>query len=113
MSPIFHSNAGLKQEEFHYLTELQYWSLITAYGLAAADSISLTREHVEVVYWLRKTYDQFGACSIDFFVNKLEVDFELLDSRRYLKTLFPHNSISTWFHIAGLPIPLKNPFLDC
>ena len=113
MSPILQSNAVLKQEESHYLTELQYWSLITAYGLAAADSINLTREHIEVVYWLRKNYDQFGACSVNFFLNKLEVDFELANASHYLRKLFLGNSISTWFHIAGLPIPLKKPCLAC
>jgi len=117
MSPILHSNSVLKQEEFYYLTGLQYWSLITAYGLAAADGINLTQEHIEAVYWLRKNYDQFGCCDVEFFINMLEADFELAEARSYLRALFqgnsPGNAIATWLHIAGLPVPPEEPLLTC
>ncbi len=93
------------QEKIHYLDSLQYWSLITAYGLAAAEGINLTQEHIEVILWLRADYDKFGNNYDDeLIVRKLEKDFRLTDGKAYLEVLFPNKPVSQWMRIAGLPV---------
>jgi len=105
MSPTSPSTAVLLQEEIHYLDTLQYWSLITAYGLAAAEGINLTQEHIKAILWIREDYDKFGNnYDEDFIVRKLEKSFGLVDANLYLKMLFPLNPISQWMRIAGLPV---------
>ena len=93
-------------EEIHYLDSLQYWSLITAYGLAAAEGINLTEQHIELILWLRADYDSFGTnYDEDFLLTKLEKEFGLADARLHLESLFPAKSVSQWMRIAGLPAP--------
>lgn len=92
------------QEKIHYLDSLQYWSLITAYGLAAAEGINLTQQHIEVILWLRVDYDKFGNNDVDFIIRKLEKDFGLTDGKAYLEVLFPNKPVAQWMRIAGLPV---------
>lgn len=101
------SNVLLKQEEFHFLDNLQYWSLITAYGLAAAEGINLTSEHIKVLKLLRADYDKFGNIDTESLIEKLEADLGLSDGHTYLQHLFSLDPVNKCFRIAGLPIHYK------
>lgn len=104
MTPNHPGGIRLKQENPHYLKSLQYWSLITAYGLAAAAGIKLRQEHIELLYWVRAEYDRAGNSDVESLLRKVEKDFRTKHARDYLKKLFPANPISQWFYIAGLPV---------
>jgi TusE/DsrC/DsvC family sulfur relay protein len=104
MAPNTQGNTWLQQDNVHHLQELQYWSLITAYGLAAAAGIKLNQQHIELLYWVRAVYDQTGRCDKDTLLMKLEKDFGTKTARDYLKRLFPSDPVSHWLRIAGLPV---------
>jgi tRNA 2-thiouridine synthesizing protein E len=104
MTPGYPANAVRQQNEVHHLANLKYWSLIIAYGLAAAEGIKLSQEHIEVLYWLRAEYDQSGCFETKHLLQKLENDFELKDGKQYLESLFPGEPVTQWLRIAGLPV---------
>ena len=72
MSLLPPGNAVLDYEQVHFLDNLKYWSLITAYGLAAAEGIRLTTEHIDVLYKIRTDYDRLGDVDIEMLFKKLE-----------------------------------------
>jgi len=107
MSLTLSSTAALKHDDIHYLDDLKYWSLITAYGLAAAEGINLTREHIKVLYLLRADYDKFGHLDAEWLIEKLEADLGIEDCYSYLQQLFSSNPVEKCFRIAGLPVHHK------
>lgn len=107
MSFALSSTTTVKHEENHFLDNLKYWSLITAYGLAAAEGITLTNEHIKVLYLLRADYDKFGDLDAETLIEKLEADLGVADGNAYLQQLFFSDYIERCFRIAGLPIHHK------
>ena len=85
------------------LGNLRYWSIITAYGLAAAEGIKLTPPHLEMLDWLRKDYAQNGPSSITNLVLRLEAAFADQGGYLLLMSLFPEGQ-SQALKIAGLPV---------
>jgi tRNA 2-thiouridine synthesizing protein E len=88
---------------------LAYWSVITAYGLAAAEKIRLTADHFEVLNKLREDYVLTGkARHAKQIANLLALAFEQRGGMRYLQQLFPDDFISQSMRIAGLPLPIND-----
>ena len=62
-------------ESKHFLSDLKYWSIITAYGLAAAESIKLSPLHLDVLMWLRQDYERNGSTTISHLAYRIETAF--------------------------------------
>jgi len=85
---------------------LSYWSIITAYGLAAAEGIKLSRGHFDVIEYLRDDYYRHGPRQHSGqLLDALERRFVERGGIRYLSQLFPNGSLSQAMKIAGLPLP--------
>ena len=85
------------------LTNLKYWSIITAYGLAAAEGIKLSPLHLEMLEWLRRDYAQYGPSSITNLVLRVETTFSDQGGNLLLMSLFPEGHTQA-LKIAGLPV---------
>lgn len=91
------------------LHKLQYWSVITAYGLAAAEGLRLTEEHFEVIALLRASYREHGRLqSAHQLSQTLERAFASRGGLKYLYQLFPGGPVSQATAIAGLPAPRQS-----
>jgi len=102
-SPVFTSKATLSNK--HYLDTLKYWSIISAYGLAAAEGIRLTQEHIDIVIWLREQFDERGDVDIISAMQQLAVMYGPFGGEEFLHSLFPKETIEQSMRIAGLPVP--------
>jgi TusE/DsrC/DsvC family sulfur relay protein len=103
MPPVSPANAARKQET-HHLENLQNWSVVSAYALAAEAGIKLTQQHIEALYWIRAEYDQYGCSDSATLLEKFEKDFGITSAPEYLKNLFPADPVTQWFRVAGLPL---------
>ena len=103
LSPVHTSKAAVPNN--HYLDTLKYWSIIAAYGLAAAEGIRLTQEHIEIVTWLREQFDELGDIDAVPAMQQLAVMYGPYGGEAFLHTLFPKDSIEQCMRIAGLPVP--------
>lgn len=105
-------NTVVKKEsdtEIDYLATLPYWSVITAYGYAAAERVRLTAEHLEVVLYLRKYYAQYGPHYRTLhLLDVLSDAFATQGGYQYLYQLFPKGPILQATRIAGLPLPFDS-----
>ncbi len=84
--------------------QVSYWSVITAYGLAAAEGIKLREEHFKVIKLLRAKY-QYSRPPEDAkkkIFNHLEVSFAAQGGRDFLYKLFPKDPVKQSMRIAGL-----------
>ena len=89
-----------------HLADLSYWSIIIAYGLAAAEGIKLNNGHFEVIDYLREDYRQHGPRQHSGqLLDALEHRFHELGGLRHINRLFPRGSLSQAMKIAGLPLP--------
>lgn len=87
----------------HGYSDLRYWSVITAYGLAAAEDIKLTSLHLVFLEWLRQDYFQHGASTMIRLVFRIESAFADQGGVLLLMSLFPKGPMQA-LKIAGLPI---------
>lgn len=88
------------------------WDRSVAAELAREENIRLSDEHWDVVKFLRKHFDEFGA--IDYARDLsalLNQRYESKGGLRYLFTLFPSGPVSQGCKIAGIPLPMysKDP----
>ncbi len=102
-SPVYASKVALSNN--HYLDTLKYWSIISAYGLAAAEGIRLTQEHIDILVWLREQFDQNGDTDIIATLQQLDVMYGPYGGEEYLQVLFPKAPLEQSLRIAGLPVP--------
>lgn len=86
--------------------DLRYWSIITAYGLAAAEQLKLTPAHLNMLEWLRQDYFQHGVTPIIRLVLRIENAFSRQGGVFQLLSLFPKGPLQA-LKIAGLPIQRK------
>lgn len=94
------------QDNNRHLSGLSYWSIIVAYGLAAAEGIKLTDGHFEVIDYLREDYTRHGPRQHSGqLLDALERRFREYGGIRYVNQLFPHGPLSQAMKIAGLPLP--------
>jgi len=102
-SPVYTSEVTLSNN--HYLDTLNYWSIISAYGLAAAEGIRLTQEHIDILVWLREQFDEYGDIDIVPTMQQLAVMYGPDGGEDFLRALFPKAPIEQSLRIAGLPVP--------
>lgn len=89
-----------------YLLDLPRWSDEVAERLAAAEGITLTAEHWEVIHLLRERYRRSGpAKSGRVLAEELDRAFHDRGGGKYLYRLFPRGPVAQGSRIAGLPLP--------
>ena len=102
-SSVYPSKTAIVKQ--HYLDTLKYWSVIVAYGLAAAEGIRLTQEHIDILIWLREQFDELGVIDVISAMQQLAVMYESHGGEDFLHSLFPKGPVEQSMHIAGLPVP--------
>lgn len=89
-----------------HLFGLARWSEETAEAAAAAEGITMTRRHWEVVRWLRERHREQGPARTGReLLNAMEERFASGGGKRELYRLFPRGPVTQASHIAGLPLP--------
>ena len=101
-SPVYTSKVAVSNP--HYLDTLNYWSIISAYGLAAAEGIRLTQQHIDILIWLREQFDEFGEIDRVPAMQQLAVMYGPDGGEAFIRTLFPKEPIAQSMRIAGLPV---------
>lgn len=97
--------AHLDKEGF--LCELSHWSPDVALQLASAESIVLTEQHWEVIYLLRRYYQEYDSSpAMRALVKYCARELGPQKGRSiYLLSLFPGSPAKVGSKIAGLPKP--------
>jgi len=85
---------------------LAEWSEEVAQRLADEENIALSKEHWDVIHFLRDHYQRCGPCPSGRAVLKLlEENFIRHGNKKYLYHLFPRGPVVQACKIAGLPQP--------
>jgi TusE/DsrC/DsvC family sulfur relay protein len=88
------------------LSELGDWSEQIAQELAGEEGINLSKEHWDVINFLRDYYQRCGPCPNGRTVlGLLEDNFAQQGGKKYLYHLFPKGPVVQACKIAGLPLP--------
>ena len=92
-----------------YLLHLEDWSEALAEQIAAAEGITLSDAHWEVVLFVRAFYQEYKTSpAIRALVKAMEQNYGIeKGSSRYLFRLFPKGPAKQATKIAGLPKPAK------
>lgn len=92
-----------------YLLHLEDWSEALAEQIAAAEGITLSDAHWEVVLFVRAFYQEYKTSpAIRALVKAMEQKYGIeKGSSRYLFRLFPKGPAKQATKIAGLPKPAK------
>ncbi len=90
-----------------FLRSLTDWSPQVAEQIAAAENLTLSPEHWEVLYLLRNYYNEYDASPamrplVKYCALKLGVD---KGKSIYLMSLFPGSPAKLGSKVAGLPKP--------
>jgi len=101
-SPVYTSKTAVTTN--HYLDTLKYWSIISAYGLAASEGVRLTQDHIDVLIWLREQFDEYGHIDVIATLQQLAVMYGPNGGESFLYALFPKEPIVQSMWIAGLPV---------
>ncbi len=94
-----------------FLLELSYWSEPLAQEIAEKENIFLTPAHWQIIYLLRKFYQDFERSPnmralINFLKQELNTDEASQKANSiYLLSLFPQSPAKIASKIAGLPKP--------
>ena len=92
-----------------YLLDSTQWDEALATEIAKLESVMLTDEHWQVVFFVRGFYLEFNTSpAIRALVKAMQkkVGYELVNSR-YLYRLFPDGPAKQATKIAGLPKPAR------
>lgn len=82
------------------------WSEQTAKKLAEEENIILSKEHWDVINFLRSNYQRCGPCPNGRAVlSLLEDNFSQQGGKKQLYHLFPRGPVVQACKIAGLPLP--------
>lgn len=88
------------------MADLEHWSPRVASRRAAAEGLTLTEAHWQLLYCLR---EQYRVCAKQWTARQLtrtlQRDYADHGGRRYLYQLFPHGPIAQGCRLAGLPVP--------
>ncbi|MDD5330301.1 MAG: TusE/DsrC/DsvC family sulfur relay protein [Sulfuricella sp.] len=88
------------------LLDFENWSELAARKLAAEEGIDLSKEHWQVINFLRDNYQQCGPWpSGRAVLGLLEENFIQQGGKKYLYHLFPRGPVVQACKIAGLPLP--------
>ncbi|QCI26086.1 TusE/DsrC/DsvC family sulfur relay protein [Buchnera aphidicola] len=83
----------------------QTWNIKIAQDIAKKESITLTPDHWEVIYFIRKCYTEFHVIPPNRMLLKLMKNFFTIEkcNNKYLLSLFPKGIRQQANKIAGLP----------
>jgi len=88
------------------LLALGDWSEQIAQELAGEESIALSKEHWDIINFLRDHYQRCGPCPNGRAVlGLLEDNFAQQGGKKHLYHLFPRGPVVQACKIAGLPLP--------
>jgi len=101
--------AQVSLDKHGYLTDLTRWDETLAEAFAAAENISMTAAHWEVVWFVREFYQEYQTSPairllVRAMAEKLGPD---KGNSKYLFLLFPEGPAKQATRIAGLPKPAK------
>ncbi|WP_392561790.1 TusE/DsrC/DsvC family sulfur relay protein [Orbus sturtevantii] len=96
-------------DESGYLKNWQDWSPELIAELAKQESIELTHDHLEVIYFVRDFYLEYKTSpAIRALVKSIEKKLgSEKGNSRYLYRLFPAGPAKQATKLAGLPKPVK------
>ena len=92
-----------------YLLDSTQWDIALAAEIAQLETIAMTDQHWQVIYFVRDFYEQFNTSpAIRALVKAMQNKYgkELISSR-YLYKLFPDGPAKQATKIAGLPKPAR------
>jgi len=107
MSLIVNSRQIIATDKNGYLQDLNDWNEQVAMQLADEENIQLTPEHWEIIFLLRKFYNEYQLSpAMRALVKFTEVQLGKEKGRSiYLMQLFPPSPARIASKIAGLPRP--------
>lgn len=90
-----------------FLLDWQQWDETVAQALAAAETISLTAAHWEIIQFMRDYYRQYRHLpNARLFTKAVRMTFgEAKGNSHYLHGLFPQGPLKYACKLAGLPKP--------
>ena len=99
----------LARDKQGYLTNPSVWNEQIAQAIASEEGIELTDDHWQVIWYVRKFYEEFNTSpSIRPLVKYLAKEWsEDKGSSIYLHILFPEGPAKQATKIAGLPKPAR------
>ena len=103
------NNKVIATDKQGYLQHLSDWNEQVAIAIAAAENITLTAEHWQIINFLRNFYQEFQTTPpIRILVKEIEKKFGAEKGNSiYLHQLFPGGPAKQACKIAGLPKPVK------
>lgn len=109
MPELIVNNRTIPTDSEGYLVNLTDWDEPVAEAIAQLEGIALTKEHWEVIHFLRNFYQIYQiAPAIRILVNALKEKFGAEKGNSiYLHTLFPAGAAKQSNKIAGLPKPTR------
>ncbi|WWP02753.1 MAG: TusE/DsrC/DsvC family sulfur relay protein [Candidatus Dasytiphilus stammeri] len=99
-----------KSRDIHgFLKNIDDWNELLAEEIAREEVISLSKEHWEIIYLVRKFYLDFNSVpTVRMLVKIIRHKYgEKKGNSRYLFRLFPKGPAEQVAKIAGLPKPVK------
>ena len=82
------------------------WNIDKANALAGAEGLTLTDEHIDVIQYLRQTYDKHGPIRhARSLTQALEAKYADKGGLKYLYRLFPNGPVTQGCKLAGIPEP--------
>ncbi|MDT9587099.1 MAG: TusE/DsrC/DsvC family sulfur relay protein [Candidatus Arsenophonus melophagi] len=90
-----------------YLKNSKEWCESMVYALAKEENIILTKQHLEIIHFIREFYFEFNTSpSIRILVKVLAEKYgKAIGNSRYLYRLFPRGPTQQIAKLAGLPKP--------
>jgi tRNA 2-thiouridine synthesizing protein E len=93
---------GIRDEE----PVVEQWDRKVATQLAKQENIELTDEHWDVVSFLRKHFEEFGAIEHARDISAIfDQRYEKKGGLKFLYRLFPKGPVTQGCQIAGIPLP--------
>ncbi|ALD15394.1 sulfurtransferase TusE [Buchnera aphidicola (Aphis glycines)] len=91
-----------------YLKNNQDWNIYLAEEIAKKENITLTDNHWEIIYFIRKFYFAYNiAPSMRMLINGIQKELGKKIYSIYLFKLFPKGPAKQASKIAGIPKPSK------
>ncbi|NVK21572.1 MAG: TusE/DsrC/DsvC family sulfur relay protein [Kangiellaceae bacterium] len=99
----------LERDKQGYLTDSSQWNEQIAVEIADDEDIDLTDDHWQVIWYVRKFYEEFNTSpSIRPLVKYLSKEWSSKKGNSiYLHILFPEGPAKQATKIAGLPKPAR------
>ncbi|MEI6897086.1 MAG: TusE/DsrC/DsvC family sulfur relay protein [Psychromonas sp.] len=92
-----------------YLLDARQWNEKLAFEMAKLESVEMTDEHWQVVFFVREFYLEFNTSpAIRALVKAMQKKYGVdIVNSRYLYRLFPQGPAKQATKIAGLPKPAR------